>query len=78
MTYKYLAVLDFEATCASKNDENWNIELQEIIEIPGGLISLEEGQVVSSFNTFVKPILEPVSLSAPQTHALVHQQPTKY
>jgi ERI1 exoribonuclease 3 len=54
-----IAVLDFEATCGEKGDRGFQIELQEIIELPVGLVSVAERRVVDVFATLVRPVLQP-------------------
>ena len=50
---KYLAVLDFEATCL----QDRRIDIQEIIEVPCLVVDLERGRVVDQFHKYVKPIV---------------------
>ncbi len=59
---KYIAVLDFEATCDDRANKNtsFNFNQLEIIEIPLALVSLEDRAVVASFNSFVQPVKQPV------------------
>lgn len=47
--YKYLAVLDFEATCWDGSDEH------EIIEFPTVIVDIESGKVIDKLEQFVKP-----------------------
>jgi ERI1 exoribonuclease 3 len=54
-----VAVLDFEATCAEKDHRGFDLSLQEIIELPVGLVSVAEHRVVDVFATFVRPVLQP-------------------
>ncbi|KAI9337764.1 hypothetical protein BDR26DRAFT_863512 [Obelidium mucronatum] len=56
--YRYLAVLDFEATC----DENVRLRPQEIIEFPTCVIdtSLPNFPIVNTFHTYVRPVHHPV------------------
>lgn len=56
----YLAVLDFEATCADKNiDVGWDAAKQEIIELPVALLSVAERKVIATFESFVRPTQQP-------------------
>ncbi|KAJ3065271.1 hypothetical protein HDU98_011349 [Podochytrium sp. JEL0797] len=57
-TFRYLAVLDFEATCDDANTP----KPQEIIELPTVLIdtSLEGGKVISEFHSYVRPVHHPI------------------
>lgn len=62
--YRFLAVLDFEATCTDrKTPGQWDIALQEIIEVPVALVCLQDLRVTSAFNTFVRPVHQPVLTS---------------
>jgi inhibitor of KinA sporulation pathway (predicted exonuclease) len=57
---KYLAILDFEATCDDRNlGGDWDITKQEIIEFPVALLDIELGRVVDEFHTFVRPMVQP-------------------
>ncbi len=59
--FTFLAVLDFEATCADRTSVGeWDSSLQEIIEIPMALVSIKDKCVVGSFDSFVRPIEQPV------------------
>ena len=51
---KYLAVLDFEATCWKDNNNH------EIIEFPTVIVDVESRKIVDQFQTFVKPTIEPI------------------
>ncbi|GAM19085.1 hypothetical protein SAMD00019534_022600 [Acytostelium subglobosum LB1] len=53
--FKYIVVLDFEATC----QEGPRIEKQEIIEFPSLLVDLEKRQVVDTFREYVRPVHNP-------------------
>lgn len=56
----YLAVLDFEATCDERDSgSDFNPSAQEIIELPVGLIDIERGQVIDTFRTLVRPVVQP-------------------
>ena len=58
--FSFLAVLDFEATCADRNSRSdWDLALQEIIEIPVALLSAEHGSIVDIFSSFVRPTRQP-------------------
>lgn len=52
---RFLAVLDFEATCADERDSDWSIERQEIIELPIALVSVDERRHLDTFHTFIEP-----------------------
>ncbi|PAA76094.1 hypothetical protein BOX15_Mlig011273g1 [Macrostomum lignano] len=54
--YRYLLVVDFEATCESQNPDNYQ---HEIIEFPLVLLDLHEGKVVDKFHTYCRPKLHP-------------------
>lgn len=59
-TYLHLAVLDFEATCEDrKRESSWDPSMQEIIEIPVGLVDLSRRAIVAEFGSFVRPTLQP-------------------
>lgn len=59
--FKFLAVLDFEATCADRTSaDEWDPALQEIIEIPVALVSIRDKCIVDSFDSFVRPTEQPV------------------
>ncbi|XP_033219335.1 ERI1 exoribonuclease 3 [Belonocnema kinseyi] len=53
--FKYLLVLDFEATC----EKNSLINPQEIIEFPCVAVSTEDWQVKDIFHQYVKPRVHP-------------------
>lgn len=55
--YKYLIVVDFEATCFEKP---FNRNKQEIIEFPAVLINLETGVIEKEFHKYLRPIEIPV------------------
>lgn len=59
MAFQYIAVLDFEATCADRSDPDWNVGLQEIIEFPVGLVSVEQGALLETFHRMVRPTAQP-------------------
>ena len=52
--FKYLAVLDFEATCWKNRNEH------EIIEFPTVIIDIENKMIIDRFQVFVKPVKEPI------------------
>ncbi|MDD4930701.1 MAG: exonuclease domain-containing protein [Candidatus Colwellbacteria bacterium] len=52
-SYRYLAVLDFEATCWDTNNEH------EIIEFPTVIIDLDTNTVIDRFEQFVLPKNKP-------------------
>lgn len=54
--YTHLIILDFEATCCDKSPP----KPQEIIEFPSVLFSLEANRIVDEFQSFVKPVHNPV------------------
>ena len=55
--YKYLLVIDFEATC----EAGIIIKNQEIIEFPCVLIDIKTKQIIDVFHQYVKPIHNPIS-----------------
>ena len=55
--YKYLLIIDFEATCM----EGIKIPNQEIIEWPCILLDVETKQIVDVFHKYVKPIYNPIT-----------------
>lgn len=52
--YKYLCVIDFEATCDVEIDF-----LQEIIEFPAILVDTKQKKIISTFHEYCRPILNP-------------------
>ncbi|MEM7184910.1 MAG: 3'-5' exonuclease [Spirochaetota bacterium] len=54
--YTHAIILDFEATC----DEEQKPEPQEIIEFPSVLLSLVDGKVIDTFESFVQPQHHPI------------------
>ena len=56
---KYIAVLDFEATCDNGTDPNWDPNKQEIIEFPVVLIEVESKTVIDTFHSMVQPTIQP-------------------
>jgi len=52
----YLIILDFEATC----DEPINPDPQEIVEFPSIVYNLKKNKIEDSFESFVKPIYNPI------------------
>lgn len=79
---RYLAVLDFEATCDDRNSpSDFNTSEQEIIELPVGLIDMVYGEVIDTFRTLVRPVVQPditpfcTQLTSITQHQL-HGQPT--
>ena len=56
---KYIAVLDFEATCDDGTEPDWISSKQEIIEFPVALIDVEKRQIVDIFHSMVRPTLQP-------------------
>ncbi|MBO6937473.1 MAG: exonuclease domain-containing protein [Deltaproteobacteria bacterium] len=55
-SFTHLVVLDFEATC----DDEEPPDPQEIIEFPSVLLKLDGLEVVSEFESFVRPVHHPV------------------
>lgn len=55
-SFTHLVVLDFEATC----DDQEPPDPQEIIEFPSVLLELDGLEVVSEFESFVRPVHNPV------------------
>ncbi|XP_067122195.1 ERI1 exoribonuclease 2-like [Centruroides vittatus] len=53
--YKYLCVIDFEATC----DEDAEYQ-HEIIEFPAVLIDTKEKKIISTFHEYCRPTLNPL------------------
>ncbi|GAB5363474.1 hypothetical protein AAMO2058_000886300 [Amorphochlora amoebiformis] len=53
--FRYLIVLDFEATC----EEGKRIEPQEIIEFPSVLVDVATKKIVSEIQQYVKPVHHP-------------------
>ncbi|KAL1373418.1 hypothetical protein pipiens_018671 [Culex pipiens pipiens] len=56
-TFRYLVVMDFEATCWPEQDMKW--KTHEIIEFPAVLLNLVTGQVEAQFQQFVMPVENP-------------------
>lgn len=55
MKYDYFIILDFEATTWSKKMLD-----QEIIEFPSILVRAKDNKIISEFESFVKPIKNPI------------------
>lgn len=80
---RYLAVLDFEATCEDRRAENpdWDLAQQEIIELPVALVDTEERRIVARFGRLIRPERQPLltpfctQLTSIQQHE-VDGQPT--
>ncbi|OQS03343.1 exonuclease III protein [Thraustotheca clavata] len=53
MVYRYLLVLDFEATCSESMPRNE----MEIIEFPIVVIDTQTKEVIDEFHSYVKPVL---------------------
>jgi len=53
-TFDYFLVVDFEATCESKNLSDYP---HEIIEFPGVLVDGRTGEQVSSWRRYVRPVI---------------------
>ncbi|EDS36355.1 3' histone mRNA exonuclease 1 [Culex quinquefasciatus] len=56
-TFRYLVVMDFEATCWPEQDMKW--KTHEIIEFPAVLLNMVTGQVEAQFQQFVMPVENP-------------------
>ncbi|KAJ3354069.1 hypothetical protein HDU83_005886 [Entophlyctis luteolus] len=54
-SFRYLAVLDFEATC----EDGARITPQEIIEFPTVVIDTRTGHIVREFHEYVRPVHHP-------------------
>lgn len=60
--YKYLLILDFEATCDSATDPtdlSWDGHYQEIIEFPVALIEIQNARCLDEFHEYVRPKYQP-------------------
>lgn len=55
--FKYLIVIDFEATCFEKP---FNRNKQEIIEFPAVLLNLETGAIEKEFHKYLRPVEIPI------------------
>jgi hypothetical protein len=53
----YICVYDFECTCS---EEKGALKSQEIIEFPVVIIDVKAKAIKSVFQTYVKPVLDPV------------------
>ncbi|EGC35419.1 hypothetical protein DICPUDRAFT_33426 [Dictyostelium purpureum] len=53
--FKYLIVLDFEATC----EKDQKFPNQEIIEFPSVIVNTETLEIVSTFREYCKPLIVP-------------------
>ena len=53
--FKFLIVIDFEATCWKERGES-----SEIIEFPAVLFNTETAQILDTFHTYVQPTEQPV------------------
>ncbi|XP_055545054.1 ERI1 exoribonuclease 2-like [Wyeomyia smithii] len=56
-TFKYIIVVDFEATCWPKETQKW--KKYEIIEFPAVLLNLETGKIEAEFRQHVMPVENP-------------------
>ncbi|KAH7107021.1 exonuclease RNase T and DNA polymerase III [Auriculariales sp. MPI-PUGE-AT-0066] len=56
---KYLAILDFEATCDDGRVPSFNSRKQEIIEFPVLVYNIASRQVEHTFHSYIRPILQP-------------------
>lgn len=54
--YPYYVIIDFEATCKEVNDPGYP---HEIIEFPAVLVDTEKLIVIDSFQSYVKPVVNP-------------------
>eukprot|EP00494_Astrolonche_serrata_P033168 UN33437 len=73
--YRYIAVLDFEATC----EKNQRINPQEIIEFPVMLVDTSLNQVVATFHEYVRPIHNPkLSKFCTELTGITQQMVTKH
>jgi ERI1 exoribonuclease 3 len=55
--FQYLLVLDFEATCDERKDDEPRFEGQEIIEFPMVLVNTQTGEVEAEFHQYVTPVI---------------------
>ncbi|XP_037032978.1 ERI1 exoribonuclease 2-like [Bradysia coprophila] len=55
--FKYLIVVDFEATCWDKGEAKWR--QPEIIEFPAVLVDLYDQKILSEFHQYIVPIESP-------------------
>lgn len=53
--FRYLLVLDFEATCEIDD----RLSQQEIIEFPIVVVDTEQGKIVDTFHQYVRPVAHP-------------------
>jgi len=56
--YKFLIVIDFEATCFEKPHNR--SRTQEIIEFPACVINLETGEITDEFHRYLQPVEIPI------------------
>lgn len=70
MTFRYLVVLDFEATC----DERTPPKPQEVIEFPSVVLDLGVMDVVSEFEAFVRPQHHPQLTDFCKTFTAIRQE----
>eukprot|EP01114_Cavostelium_apophysatum_P016350 TRINITY_DN4628_c0_g1_i3.p1 TRINITY_DN4628_c0_g1~~TRINITY_DN4628_c0_g1_i3.p1 ORF type:complete len:104 (-),score=11.80 TRINITY_DN4628_c0_g1_i3:98-409(-) len=54
--FDYFVVLDFEATC----ENGGGLKPPEIIEFPSVLVKASSLEIVTEFQTFVKPTVNPI------------------
>eukprot|EP00760_Papus_ankaliazontas_P021781 PhM_4_TR18736/c0_g1_i2/m.65805 len=56
MKFKYFVVLDFEATCEADKSKQ---SPQEIIEFPSVLVEAATGDIIATFQQYVRPVKKP-------------------
>jgi len=56
-THSCLCVVDFEATCMERNEEDFT---HEIIEFPAVILSVSQRRILTEFHSFCRPVLNPV------------------
>ena len=57
-TYKYFLIIDLEATCSDKKEIPRHE--MEIIEIGAVMVEAESLNIISEFQTFIKPVRHPI------------------
>ncbi|XP_054721818.1 3'-5' exoribonuclease 1-like [Uloborus diversus] len=58
-SYDFICVVDFEATCVEQTIST-DFYPHEIIEFPAVLIDVKQLQIVDSFHSYVKPVINPI------------------
>lgn len=58
--YKYLLIIDFEATCWDPSVAGNKKIKQEIIEFPACLLNLHSGIIEDEFRSYCKPVEQPI------------------